>query len=76
MKRPRATLADVKNGKSNMYGAPATSKTINHYIELIYDFALDYSYTIQFTEFIEQMLNYSDEKRSFLTLLPLSECVS
>ena len=69
MKRPRATLADVKNGKSNMYGAPATSKTINHYIELIYDFALDYSYTIQFTEFIEQMLNYSDEKKKFFDIV-------
>jgi hypothetical protein len=63
MKRPRATMPDVTKGNSNMYGTPATVKVIEHYKELIYDFCLDYSNTIDFIEIIEQLLNYSDEKK-------------
>ena len=63
MKRPRATMPDVTKGNSNMYGTPATLKVIDHYRELIYDFCLDYSHTIAFREMLEQLLNYSDEKK-------------
>lgn len=63
MKRPRSTLSDVKRGNSKMYGAPASNKVIDHYRELIYDFVLDYSHTIAFKEFVEQLLFYSDEKK-------------
>jgi hypothetical protein len=63
MKRPRATMPDVTKGNSNMYGTPATVKVIAHYVELIYDFCLDYSHTIDFEEIIQQLLNYSDEKK-------------
>ena len=63
MKRPRATMPDISKGNSNMYGTPATEKVINHYRELIYDFILDYSYTISFLDMIEQLLRYSDEKK-------------
>jgi hypothetical protein len=66
MKRPRSTMPDVSKGNSNMYGTPATTKVINHYRELIYDFVLDYWHTINFPEIIDQLLNYSDEqKRKF-----------
>lgn len=66
MKRPRATMPDVaKRSNSNLYGAPATSKTIEHYIELIYDMCLDYAHLIDFKEMVEQLLGYSieDKKR-------------
>ena len=63
MKRPRSTMPDVSKGNSNMIGAPATIKTIEHYRELLYDYCLDYSSKIYFLEMIEQLLNYSDEKK-------------
>lgn len=63
MRRPRSTMPDVSKGNSNMFGTPATIKVINHYRELIYDFCLDYSTTIKYREMIEQLLNYSDEKK-------------
>lgn len=63
MKRPRSTQSDVTKGNSNMYGAPATVKVIEHYRELIYDFVIDYSFTIGFKEMVDQLLNYSDEKK-------------
>ena len=63
MKRPRATMTDIARGNSNMFGSPATVKVIEHYRELIYDFVLDYYYTMGFKEMVEQLLNYSDEKK-------------
>jgi len=63
MKRPRSTMPDVSKGNSNMYGTPATVKVITHYRELIYDFVLDYCGTIKFKPMIEQLLDYSDEKK-------------
>ena len=35
MKRPRACLSDVTNGKSNMFGAQATEIVIKHQLDLI-----------------------------------------
>lgn len=63
MKRPRSTMPDVSKGNSNMPGTPATIKVIEHYRELIYDFCLDYSHTIAFRDMLDQLLNYSDEKK-------------
>lgn len=66
MKRPRATMTDITKSNSNMYGAPASVKTIEHYRELIYDFVLDYSRTIAYPEIVSQLLDYTDEnKRKF-----------
>ena len=42
MKRPRATLSNIKNGKSNTYGTPATKAIINMQTDLIADFVEDY----------------------------------
>ena len=63
MKRPRSTMPDVSKGNSNMYGAPATIKTITHYRELIYDMVIDYCHTIAFLDMVHQLLEYSDEKK-------------
>ena len=56
-------MTDIARGNSNMFGSPATVKVIEHYRELIYDFVLDYYYTMGFKEMVEQLLNYSDEKK-------------
>ena len=56
-------MPDVSKGNSNMYGTPTPPKVISHYRELIYDFVLDYWHTISFKEMLEQLLNYSDEKK-------------
>ena len=61
MKRPRATLNDVTKSNANMYGAPSNEKTINHSRELVYNFCLDYAYTINIREMLDQLLNYTDE---------------
>ena len=63
MRRPRSTLSDVTKSNSNMIGAPASVKTIVYYIELVYDFCLDYSQTMNMREMLEQLINYSDEKK-------------
>ena len=63
MKRPRSTMSDVTKGNSNMFGAPASVKVINHYRELVYDFCLDYAYTIAYKEMVDQLLEYTDENK-------------
>ena len=35
MKRPRACLSNITNGKSNMFGAQATEVVIKHQLDLI-----------------------------------------
>ncbi len=75
MKRPRATMPDITKGNSNMYGTPATTKVIDHYIELIYDFIIDYYFTIGFIEVIDQLLNYSDaHKKKFDIVAAMGMC--
>ena len=56
-------MPDISRGNANMYGTPATIKVIEHYRDLIYNFCLDYSGTIAFRSMIDQLLNYSDEKK-------------
>ena len=53
MKRPRATLSNIKSGKSNTYGTPATKAIINMQTDLIADFVEDYGNNI----WIEEMLD-------------------
>jgi len=63
MKRPQATLTDIVNGNSNMFGTPATVKVISHYKELIRNFINDYCHTISFREVLDQALRYSDANK-------------
>lgn len=64
MKRPRATLSDVQRGKSNTYGAPATAAVIDHQTDLIADFVEDYCHTIWFPEMLQELNQYTDEKKT------------
>lgn len=66
MKRPRATLNDIKNGTTKQYGTPATIKIIDQQTDLIADFIEDYCHTIWFEEILDQLTSYNDEnKRKF-----------
>ena len=63
MKRPRSTMSDITKGNSNMFGAPTSVKVISHYRELVYDFCLDYSFTIGYKDMVDQLLDYTDENK-------------
>ena len=63
MKRPRSTTANVLKTNTTMYGTPTPPRVITHYIELVYDFCLDYAQTMNFREMLDQLVNYSDEAK-------------
>lgn len=66
MRRPRATLADIKNGSTKQYGTPATAKIIDMHTDLTAAFVEDYCDTIWFEEILDQLTSYNDEnKRKF-----------
>lgn len=64
MKRPRATLTDIKYGTTKQYGTPATKAIIEQQTDLIADFVEDYGQTIWFEEMLEQLNNYNDENKT------------
>lgn len=66
MRRPRACLSDMQNGRSKQFGAPATETVIRHQLDLISDYIDEYCNEIWFIELIEELLKYSYEnKRKF-----------
>lgn len=66
MKRPKATMPDIRKGNSSMIGYPATETYLKHGIELISRFVDEYCYSMQIDEMLEQLLKYSwENKRKF-----------
>lgn len=63
MRRPRATTSNITKTNTTMYGTPTPPRVIVHYVELIYDFCLDYAQTMNFREMLDQLVNYSDEAK-------------
>lgn len=63
MKRPRATLTDIKYGTTKQYGTPATKTVIEQHTDLTADFVEDYCHTIWFEEMLEQLTSYNDENK-------------
>ena len=63
MKRPRATLTDIKYGTTKQYGTPATKTVIEQHTDLTSDFVEDYCHTIWFEEILEQLTSYNDENK-------------
>ena len=63
MRRPRATTSNITKTNTTMYGTPTPPRVIAHYVELIYDFCLDYAQTMNFREMLDQLVNYSDEAK-------------
>ena len=64
MKRPRATLTDIKHGTTKQYGTPATKTIIDLHTDLTADFVEDYCYTIWFEEILQQLTSYNDENKT------------
>lgn len=63
MKRPRATLTDIKYGSTKQYGTPATKTIIEQHTDLTADFVEDYCHTIWFEEMLDQLTGYNDENK-------------
>lgn len=75
MKRPHASMSNVEARTNTMHGVPPTTKTIEHYLELISDYIFDYSYNINFIEMVNELLNYSYErKRKFDIVAAMGMC--
>lgn len=64
MKRPRATLTDIKYGTTKQYGTPATKTIIEQQTELIADYVEDYGHNIWFEDMLEQLNGYNDENKT------------
>lgn len=62
-KRPKATLGNIVQRDVKQYGAIASEKVIYHQLELIENFVIDYSHTIEFPEMIRELLKYSYERK-------------
>ena len=63
MKRPRACLADISNGRSNIFGAQATEVIIRHQLDLIARYIDDYYNELWFPEMLDELLTYSYENK-------------
>lgn len=64
MKRPRATLTDIKYGTTKQYGTPATKAIIEQQTDLIADYVEDYGHNIWFEDMLEQLNGYNDENKT------------
>lgn len=64
MKRPRATLTDIKYGTTKQYGTPATKAIIEQQTDLIADYVEDYGHTIWFEDMLEQLNGYNDQNKT------------
>lgn len=66
MRRPRSCQADIQNGRSRQFGAPATEHVIRHQLELISNYVDEYCQEIWFEEVLIELNTYSyEEKRKF-----------
>lgn len=64
MKRPRATLTNIKYGTTKQYGTPATKTIIEQQTDLIADYVEDYGHNIWFEDMLEQLNGYNDENKT------------
>lgn len=63
MRRPRATLADIRSGNTKSYGTPATGAIIEMQTDLIATYVEDYSQTIWFEEILDELQKYNPENK-------------
>lgn len=64
MKRPKATLTDIKYGTTKQYGTPATKTIIEQQTDLIAYYVEDYGHNIWFEDMLEQLNGYNDENKT------------
>ena len=66
MKRPRATLTDIRSGSTKAYGTPATGPIIDMQTDLIATYVEEYSQHIWFEDVLEELQQYNpDNKRKY-----------
>ena len=66
MHRPVATSNTTTRTNLKQYGVPATDNIIDHQLDLIEQYIVDYSDQIQFPEMLDELIRYSYEnKRKF-----------
>ena len=66
MRRPRATLADIRSGNTKSYGTPATGVIIDMQTDLIATYIENYSHNIWFEEILDELQKYNpDNKRKY-----------
>lgn len=66
MRRPRATANSWGKTNFKQFGCPATENIIQHQLDLIEQYIVDYCDQIQFPEMLEELIRYSYEnKRKF-----------
>lgn len=66
MRRPQATANSSKKTNFRQYGVPATEAVIEHYLDLIEQYIVDYSTEIQFPDMLNELIKYSyAAKRKF-----------
>lgn len=66
MRRPQATANKTTRTNFKQYGVPATEAIIQHQLDLIEQYIVDYSTEIQFPELLDELIKYSYEnKRKF-----------
>lgn len=63
MRRPQYAIQGETRNPPNAFGTQGTEKMIMHGIELIENYVIDYCHTIAFIEMIEQLQNWSWEKK-------------
>ena len=69
MKRPRATLTDIKYGTTKQYGTPATKTIIEQQTDLIADYVEDYGHNIWFEDMLVQLNGYNDENKTTFDII-------
>lgn len=69
MKRPQYAIQGEKRNPPNAYGTQGTEKMILHALDLIDAYIKDYCHLIGFLEMIEQLQNYSWEKKGKFDLV-------
>ena len=66
MHRPHSTSNTTTRTNFKQYGCPATDNIIDHQLDLIEQYIVDYSDQIQFPDMIDELMRYSYEnKRKF-----------
>lgn len=76
MRRPQATANTAARTNFKQYGVPATQAIIEHQLDLIEQFIIDYSETIQFPEMLQELMKYSYEnKRKFDIVAAFGICL-
>ena len=76
MHRPRATANTYGKTNYRQFGVPASPAIIEHQLDLIEQFIVDYSEQIQFPEMLQELMKYSYEnKRKFDIVAAFGICL-